>query len=301
MLKVILLGVISCLVGGTVNASIYDGGKYSEKKLSKTTDTSHLGPDLSGRGGQGDYFSTAPVGKPFYVIGEDQKCYWSTFSKAQKTDEKVLVVFYESPVSGEHCVYQSTFSPKPYGYSLSVKNGGTCVNSHADVEGEHYDWVVKIDEGLLPTSSCFNQTQSYGDSIDRKHKHVAEEEEKVEEPAAEVVKPNQELHRVVDEPKKAMAPKPRTPAAVDPNEKLSSKMPYTLQFSSHATQDEAQTSVDSLKAKGAEGFIISADVKGKTWYRVCVGHFASTKDAKTFKDKLAPEIDAKTAFVQVIK
>jgi hypothetical protein len=274
------------LFGALSAASIYDGGAYSPQKVSATVDVKPLGPDLASKS---DPFSQAPVGKTMYVIGEDKKCYWGSFAKSQDKSNTVLIVYYSSPVSSEHCVYQSDFSPSPQGYSLWVKDGGKCVTSHADVEGEKYDWVVKIDEAQLQTSECFRSGVSYGDVIDKKHHKMVATAEPPVSAVREVVKSQPTVVEVA--PPKL---EKRTPTSVE------TKKAYTLQFSSHLSDSEAQDAIKGLKAKGLDAFELKAEVAGKVRYRVCSGHFSTTKSAREFYAKLPHTGSPDTAFVQVL-
>jgi hypothetical protein len=282
--------LVFTFVASVSYGAIFDGGTYSAKKVSESVDVKPLGPDLS----PGEsHFSSAPTAKTMYVIGEDKKCYWGSFAKSQ--EKTVLVMYYSSPVSSEHCVYQSEFSPKPSGYSLWVKDGGRCVSSHADVEGEKYDWVVKIDEAELGLNDCFRNGVSYGDVIDKKHhKFVA----KVEDVSAvrEVVKTAPVVVKAVSDDKRGPSSIDRTSVKAE-----MSKGQYTLQFSSHLTDEEAQEAIKGLKSKGLDAFEIKAEVAGKARFRVCVGHFTTTKIAREFHQKLPSEVDSKNAFVQVVQ
>jgi hypothetical protein len=275
--------LVFTFVASISSASIYDGGTFSQKKVSETVDVKPLGPDLAPGV---DVFSSAPVGKTIYVIGEDKKCYWGSFAKGK--DKTVLIMYYNSPVTSEHCVYQTDFTPNPKGYSLWAKDGGQCVASHADVEGERYDWVVKIDQSDLHIADCFKSGASYGDVIDKKHHKFVAKAEKISV-VKEVVKPSPVVVQAVPVEDK------RGPSSIG---KASGK--YTLQFSSHLTNDEAQEAIRGFKSKGVKAFEIKAEVNGRVHFRVCVGHFPTTKLAREFESKLSPEVDSKNAFVQVL-
>jgi septal ring-binding cell division protein DamX len=41
-----------------------------------------------------------------------------------------------------------------------------------------------------------------------------------------------------------------------------------------------------LKAKGYDSYLLSTTIKGRDWYRVRVGHFATREEAKTLQENL---------------
>lgn len=297
--------VIPFVLGAQSYAAIYDGGTYSAKKVHEEVDVKPLGPNLATAvaGVDGHSLSAAPLGKPFYIIGEDQKCYRGNFSKSKETT--ALIVYYSSPVSTEHCVYQQSFTPKPSGYSISVKEGGSCIPSHVDVAEETYDWVYKADGPAVAFSTCFGEATSYGDNIDRKHKgeDVAAEKPKAVKPDVEVIKTAPTILEVSEPKAPQPAPQavPQAAAAVVPPRAPSSiEEPYTLQIASFTSTEEADTAISSLKEKGIDAFAIQGKVAGSTRFRVCSGHFATSKMARNSLGELAQKAGSKDAFVQLI-
>jgi cell division protein FtsN len=55
---------------------------------------------------------------------------------------------------------------------------------------------------------------------------------------------------------------------------------FTVQIASHSNQTEAEKLSASLKDKGLTAFIIPAKINNQTWYRVNVGVYASSAQAK---------------------
>jgi septal ring-binding cell division protein DamX len=93
---------------------------------------------------------------------------------------------------------------------------------------------------------------------------------------------------------------PRTPSSLPAQVASSSIDKYTVQVSSHQTEAEAKKRAQELKSKGFDAFYIRADVKGKPWYRVSVGTFTSSKEARNYVDTLKKEGGVAAAFVQKI-
>jgi cell division protein FtsN len=61
---------------------------------------------------------------------------------------------------------------------------------------------------------------------------------------------------------------------------------YTVQVSAWTSAADAQRAVDRLKQAGFDAYVVEAFVKGRTWYRVRVGRFASTAEAQETIAKL---------------
>ena len=61
---------------------------------------------------------------------------------------------------------------------------------------------------------------------------------------------------------------------------------WVVQVASFVTDKEAQTLASKLKGKGYDANVASAEVSGKTWYRVEVGHLASRNEARELQKNL---------------
>jgi septal ring-binding cell division protein DamX len=76
---------------------------------------------------------------------------------------------------------------------------------------------------------------------------------------------------------------------------------YTVQVSSFNSETEAAKAAKELVNKGFSAFYLSAEVNGKTWYRVGVGLHASLGEAKKAREDLLKQPDIKTAIVQKVQ
>jgi hypothetical protein len=117
---------------------------------------------------------------------------------------------------------------------------------------------------------------------------------------AEPTKPKQEKQAVKPPKSKAQAKptakktaKAKAPAKAKPESKA-----FTVCVASFKDRESAQRQAKRLANKGLKGKIVKAKIKGKgVWYRVCLGEFASTKQA-TAKAKAWRDNDlVKTPFV----
>jgi cell division protein FtsN len=61
---------------------------------------------------------------------------------------------------------------------------------------------------------------------------------------------------------------------------------WVVQVASFVTDKEAQTLASKLKVKGYDANVASAEVGGKTWYRVEVGRLASRNEARELQKNL---------------
>ncbi len=90
---------------------------------------------------------------------------------------------------------------------------------------------------------------------------------------------------VVDRPVAPVAPvkvkaAPRASAAP-----VASTGKYTVQVASFAKPESAQAIAKKLAKQGFKANVVAADVKGRTWYRVYVGGFATRTEATEFYEK----------------
>ncbi len=76
------------------------------------------------------------------------------------------------------------------------------------------------------------------------------------------------------------------------------KVKYTIQVSSYRKLKAAQNKVNALKSLGLDAFHSEAVVKSLTWYRVNVGHFERTKQARAYQPTLHSTAGLKTSTVQ---
>jgi cell division septation protein DedD len=64
---------------------------------------------------------------------------------------------------------------------------------------------------------------------------------------------------------------------------------WSVQVLAAPGKDIADTLVQGLKAKGYDGYVVQADVKGQTYYRVRVGNFDSREKAESVRQSLTQE------------
>jgi len=106
------------------------------------------------------------------------------------------------------------------------------------------------------------------------------------------------------EPSATAAPASATPAAPAPSrasraaESAPKFVPppsgsgsYTVQVSSWTSKDAADREASRLSAAGMSAFVEDAVIAGENWYRVRVGRYASSKEAKDAADQLAHSME----------
>lgn len=84
-----------------------------------------------------------------------------------------------------------------------------------------------------------------------------------------------------------------------PTKKESSERAWTVQIKSSPDKKFADNWADRLKAKGYDAFVVDADVKGQTWYRVRVGHFAAREEAEALRSTLESKGGLSGSFVAI--
>lgn len=75
---------------------------------------------------------------------------------------------------------------------------------------------------------------------------------------------------------------------------------FTVQVASYTDEVEAQKLASNLKSTGYSAFYVPANVKGKTYYRVSIGQFASSKEAQSYRADLLGKGKVSSAIVQKI-
>ena len=72
---------------------------------------------------------------------------------------------------------------------------------------------------------------------------------------------------------------------------------WSVQISAAPSKDTADNLLQRLKTNGHEGYIVQAEVKGQTVYRVRVGHFAAQGEADSLRQLLARDEGFRDAFL----
>jgi len=75
---------------------------------------------------------------------------------------------------------------------------------------------------------------------------------------------------------------------------------FTVQVASYPDEAEAQKHASDLKDKGYSAFYVPANIKGKTFYRVSVGQFATQKEAQSYRSEFIGKAKVGSAIVQKI-
>jgi septal ring-binding cell division protein DamX len=92
----------------------------------------------------------------------------------------------------------------------------------------------------------------------------------------------------------------RIPSSLPQNVAQYSVGKFTVQVAAYADEAEAQKFASDLKTKGYSAFYVPANIKGKTWFRVSVGQFATSKEAASYRTELISKAKVSSAIVQKI-
>lgn len=84
-----------------------------------------------------------------------------------------------------------------------------------------------------------------------------------------------------------------------PAKKESSERVWTVQVKSSPDKKYADSWADRLKTKGYDAFVVDADIKGQTWYRVRVGHFAARQEAEALRTTLESKEGLSGSFLAI--
>ena len=72
---------------------------------------------------------------------------------------------------------------------------------------------------------------------------------------------------------------------------------WSVQISAVPAKDIADTLVQRLKASGYDGYVVQAEVKGQTYYRVRVGRFDTREEAESVRQSLARQEGYRDAYL----
>ncbi|SRR5581483_3251516 len=97
----------------------------------------------------------------------------------------------------------------------------------------------------------------------------------------------------VREKQKPAAEKVETASKTTDDEKAKSDAPrdWTVQVNAFPEERSAQRLAERLKQKGYDAYVITANLKGRDWYRVRIGHFPARAQAKEYLEQLQAKED----------
>lgn len=97
------------------------------------------------------------------------------------------------------------------------------------------------------------------------------------------------------------APESRIPKSLPSSIGSPKEGEFTVQVASYPEADEAKSHAAELVKKGFPAYPVEATVKGKTWYRVSIGSFRTSKEAGVYRAQLLKTSDLRSAIVQKIE
>lgn len=99
---------------------------------------------------------------------------------------------------------------------------------------------------------------------------------------------------------KAAQHESRQPSSIPKDVAQYSVGKFTVQVAAFGSEGEAKKKAEQLKEQGYSSFYLPASVKGKTWYRVNVGLFATEKEAKDYRVEFASKSKLNDVIIQKI-
>ena len=93
---------------------------------------------------------------------------------------------------------------------------------------------------------------------------------------------------------------PREVASISDKAKSIGSQQFTVQVGAYTNTTDAEKMTDTLKARGYKAGYVSAEVNGKTYYRVQVGLFENLQQAQEFKKDLMEKNQLSSAIIQKV-
>lgn len=87
------------------------------------------------------------------------------------------------------------------------------------------------------------------------------------------------------------------PAVLLPKTLSPAARQWSVQISAAPAKNIAESLAQQLKTNGYDGYVLQAEVKGQTYFRVRVGRFASQEEAESLRQLLADEEDYRSAYL----
>jgi cell division septation protein DedD len=72
---------------------------------------------------------------------------------------------------------------------------------------------------------------------------------------------------------------------------------WSVQIAAVPAKDTADNLIQQLKTKGYDSYLVQAEVKGQTYYRVRVGHFDAREKAEAVRQSLARQEGYRDAYL----
>jgi cell division protein FtsN len=168
---------------------------------------------------------------------------------------------------------------QPGRYTLEVTLVQEGVAWFPERDGDKIAVPVKVSEAAAETSGVSHAlTTEAGKTASPSKKASHADKVKKSAPAKKLS---------VETPVQKEHTKPRkVKAAASRSSRARQTHPWSIQVGSYSVEKQAEALAKELKHKGYESYVAVAEVRGKKWYRVRVGHLASKEEAERLQKKL---------------
>lgn len=92
----------------------------------------------------------------------------------------------------------------------------------------------------------------------------------------------------------------RNPSSIPKDVAQYSVGKFTVQVASFASRADAEKRAEELAEKGHKSFVVPAVVKGRSWFRVSLGLFASESEAKAYRVEVQKKSNLENAIISKI-
>ncbi|MGZ3775003.1 MAG: SPOR domain-containing protein [Pseudobdellovibrionaceae bacterium] len=170
-------------------------------------------------------------------------------------------------------------------------------NTHGSAEGNHNETTAKAEEPQHTNSPAAAHESKNVTATARTAPTTATREEPSNAAknlaAGKTPAPEAAEKHVATKEERAPSSLPKTVAQFSVGK-------FTVQVAAYVNEGEAQKMASELKNKGYSAFYFPTNIKGKTWYRVSVGQFATQKEAVSYRTEFLSKSKVESAIIQKI-
>lgn len=199
--------------------------------------------------------------------------------------------------SSEHGAKAEHGEAAEHGKSAQTEHGESKTESSGEITDAD---VAKLAEEFSSTAEEKETAHEAPSHEAKPHETSSHEKKSHEAKSHEVSSTHEPKTKTIKEISVREAELEREVASLPPTAHTAAQA-YTVQVGAYPSALEAEKMTEALVAKGYKANSVTAQVNGKTYYRVHVGLFSTMNEAQEYKKELIEKNRLSSAFVQKLK